>query len=187
MLVAAPLTPAQREEASAQAYSLSLRGCSSREIGRQLGVSHKTAGRLVRAESERRAAERPDYRQFALDSHKRAIARCWDELDKNPSPHACAQLLHALNAGLSSIELIAGVRAPTRSRTEVRHELGGIDLGRLSEAEMVALQMLLEKAEGNIDADVVAAIATRYEAGALVFGDERFLELEPVGEDLPSS
>ena len=184
--MAAPLTPAQREELSAEAYSLSLRGFSAREIGRQLDVSHKTVSSYVKAESERRAAERPDYRQFALDSHRQAIRRCWDELDKNPSPHATAQLLHALNAGLSSIELIAGVRAPTKHKTETRHELQDFDPDRLSEAEAVALGMLLSKMEGKTEADVVAVIAQRHEAGDLVFGSEDLIELEPVEEDLPN-
>jgi hypothetical protein len=137
--VARPLTPALREECSQQAYELSLRGLSARAIGRELGISHKTALSYVRSEAERRHAERPDFTQYALDAHRLTISRCWEELDKAPSPHATAQLLHALNAALNSIELIAGVRAPTRSKAEVTNGLRSLERGLalLSDSELL--------------------------------------------------
>jgi len=46
--------------------------------------------------------------------------------------------------------------------------------------------MLLSKMEGKTEADVVAVIAQRHEAGDLVFGSEDLIELEPAEEDLPN-
>ena len=185
--MAAPLTPAQREELSVEAYELSLRGNSAREIGRRLGVSHKTISSYLRAEAARRRDERPDYHQYALDSHRKAVRRCWEELDKNPTAHATAQLLHALNAALGSIELIAGVRAPTRSKTEVSLDVQLFDQGLplLSDAELEALTLFIKKMEGSIDkdTDVLAEIVRKYEAGEFRGDPDDLLELEPLEEE----
>jgi hypothetical protein len=184
--VARPLTPAQREELSVEAYELSLRGHSARELARRFGVSHKTISSYLRAEAARRRDERPDYQQYALDNHRKAVQRCWEELDKNPTAHAVAQLLHALNAALGSIELIAGVRAPTRSKTELSLDVQLLDQGLplLSDAELTALMMLFKKMSNEIDedTDVLAEIVRKYEAGKLRDDSDEPLELAPVEE-----
>jgi transcriptional regulator with XRE-family HTH domain len=110
--VAANKTPAQREDLAHSAYELSLRGKSSREIAGKLGISHPTAATYVKAETERRRAERPDIAPWLIDGHRKAMARAWEELDERPSAHASAQLLHALNSALSSIATVAGANAP---------------------------------------------------------------------------
>jgi len=165
-----------------------LRGVSARDIGREFGISHKTVLSYLQKEAQRRRAEHPDYRQYALDSHREAVRRTWDELDKDPSPHAAAQLIHALNSSLNSIELITGVRAPTRSQAEVLHRdaLDGVELHRLSWEELQAFEMLFKKTIGETDedTDVLAEIVRLYEAGELRKDDpEALLELEPVEEE----
>jgi IS30 family transposase len=186
--VAAPLTPARREELLPKVYERSLRGVSAREIGREFGISHKTVISYLQKEAQRRRAEHPDYRQYALDSHREAVRRTWDELDKNPSPHAAAQLIHALNTSLNSIELITGVRAPTKSQAEVLHKdaLDAFEPHRLSWEELTAFEMLLKKSMGETDedTDVLAEIIRQYETGELQKDDpDKLLELEPVEEE----
>lgn len=46
--------PAEQAEKQVQAYTLRLRGLSLREIGKQLGVSHETARKLISAEADDR-------------------------------------------------------------------------------------------------------------------------------------
>jgi IS30 family transposase len=189
--MARPLTPAQREEISAQAYQLSLAGRSTRAIAKELGVTRDTITRYLKKEAARRRAERPDHAQHAVDSYRQAVRRCWEELEKDPSPHAVAQLIHALNTSLSSIDLINGVRAPSKSITyDANNPYDGLE--RLSNAELGAFKLLIWKMSGQIseDVDVLALITKRYAAGTLAaeaFGDEDdVLELEPL-EDADAS
>ena len=184
--MARPLTPAQRQELSVEAYELSLRGLSAREIARRFNVSHKTISSYLRAEAARRREERPDYQQYLLDGHRKVVKRCWDELERDPSPHATAQLLHALNAALNSLELLAGVRPPTRSKTEITHDTRSWERGleRLSEPELLALEMLHKKVHGQIDkdTDVLGLIIRKHQAGELVIRADP-LELEEPDEE----
>jgi hypothetical protein len=166
---------------------LSLRGCSSREVGRRLNISHKTASLYIKAETERRRAERPDPYQQSIDGHREALSRAWEELDKSPSPHAAAQLLHAVNAALNSIDLLNGTRAPTRSKREINIDVS-LDQGfeRLSGAELGALELLAAKMAGRIDenTDVLREILQRHETGTLTEVEHYpVLELEPTEED----
>jgi predicted transcriptional regulator len=184
--MARPLTLAQREEISAQAYQLSLAGRSTRAIAKELGVTRDTVSRCLKKEAARRRAERPDHAQHAVDSYRQAVRRCWEELEKDPSPHAVAQLIHALNTSLSSIDLINGVRAPSKSITyDANNPYDGLE--RLSNAELGAFKLLIWKMSGQIseDVDVLALITKRYAAGTLAaeaFGaeDDDVLELEPL-------
>jgi predicted transcriptional regulator len=186
--MARPLTPARREEISAEAYQLSLRGHSTRAIAKELGVSPRTISSYLKKEAARRRTERPDHVQHAVDSYRQAVRRCWEELEKDPSPHAVAQLIHALNTSLSSIDLINGVRAPSKSITyDAANPYDGLE--RLSDAELGAFRLLVWKMSGQIsgDADVLALITKRYAAGTLVAEDvdedDDLLELEPLEED----
>lgn len=54
--MAAPLTPAQREEHGRRAWSMSLRGKKAPAIARELDVDEKTVDRLLKRERERMAA-----------------------------------------------------------------------------------------------------------------------------------
>ena len=184
--MARPLTPAQREDRAAEAYRLSLKGYGSREIGRLLDVSHTTAQAYVRAETTRRRAERPDFQQYVIDAHRQAIARCWEELDRNPTSHAAAQLLHALNSALASLTTVTGAAPPKRTEADIRHRteasVRGLEL--LTTPELRALQLLCNKAAGRMgpEVDVLELIVERYRAGEL--GDENnvVVELVPIEE-----
>src|SRR5215211_2869954 len=144
------LTPAERAELGAEYYRLSLQGHSNREVARRVGVDHKTAARLIHEEAERNRAEKPDHYQKALDGHRQAIKRCWDELDKNPSPHSAAMLLNALNSALVNVDLITGVRAPARTKADVNHHVT-LDQGmsNLSDQELVVFEALIGKVMGD--------------------------------------
>ncbi len=161
------LTLAERDDFGARAYDLSLEGHSARAIARQLGISHHTVTSLIQAESARRSAERPDRRQHALDSLRRAMRRAWQELDGNPSPHATAQLLHALNSLQSEMNKIDGVHAPTKvdARVSVQQESY---VGNLADGPLEAVSIILEAASHGADGeDALAEVVHRYQAGTL--------------------
>jgi IS30 family transposase len=84
-------TLAERAELSYQAYRDSSYGMSGREIGKELGIDHKTAIKLVREEAERRRDEESHDFQKACDTYKTIIRRCREELDSSPSDHAVSQ------------------------------------------------------------------------------------------------
>jgi|SRR5215207_6964575 len=147
------LTPAKRAELSVECYRLSLQGHSIREVARRVGVDHKTASRLIHEEAERNRAEKPNHYQKALDSHRQAVKRCWDELDRNPSPHSAAMLLNALNNALVNVDLITGVRASARLQADVNHHVTTLTQGieNLSPREMDVLEALIDKVLGDVD------------------------------------
>jgi DNA-binding CsgD family transcriptional regulator len=86
--MAAPLTPAQRDEYGTEAYRLSLRGQSAPTIARTLGVSEKTVDRLLKIERERVRARRDkedhgdaDLVQF-LGEQDAVLADVWRRLEE---------------------------------------------------------------------------------------------------------
>ncbi len=166
--MAKPLTPAQRQDFGSQCYELSLKGVSNREIARQLGVSDKTVSRLVRQEAERRGRERPDFLQHAIDTHRRTIARIWEELDRrDPSPHATSQLAHALTNAQSQLDKITGVLAPSRMdiRMSVSQEYG---VQNLSDAALEAVVILTQAGSAGQDGeDALREIVRRYQNNTL--------------------
>ncbi len=167
--MAKPLSPAQREELLGEAYRLSLRGYSAREIGRTLGVSDKTAGKLVRHEAQRRSAERPDYLQRAIDSHQQLIRRIWQVLDhRNPSDHALAQLAHAVTNAQSQLDKITGVLAPVKA--DVRMTIAQEPYAaNLADGPLQAVAILLKAgAAGEDGQDALKEILARYQNGTLV-------------------
>ncbi len=176
------LTLAERDSLGAQAYELSLEGRSAREIGRILGVSHHTVTSLVRAEGERRSAERPDRRQHALDSLRRAMRRAWEELDGNPSPHATAELLRALGTLQGEINKIDGVHAPQKvdARVSVHLEQESY-IHHLGDAPLAAVSHILEAGSRGEDGEAaLREVVARYRQGTLA-GDLHppdLLELE---------
>lgn len=166
------LTLAERDELAHKAYDLSLEGCSAREIGRMLDVSHHTAAALVKEEASKRAAERPDRRQQVLDSLRRAVKRVWEELNSDrPSSHATAQLSNALVALLAEYNRVEGLHAPTRvdarvdARLTVQQESY---VGNLAAGPLEAVSMILEAgAAGEDGEDALKEVVRRYEAGEL--------------------
>ncbi len=166
--MAKPLSPAQREELLGEAYALSLRGYSAREIGRTLGVSDKTAGRLVRQEAQRRSSERPDYLQRAIDSHQQLIKRIWQVLDSgSPSEHALAQLAHAVTNAQSQLDKITGVLAPVKA--DVRMTITQENcVQSLADGPLEAVVILTQAgAAGEDGEDALREIVRRYQAGTL--------------------
>jgi hypothetical protein len=173
----------------ARCYEESLKGKSTRRIAEEERLSPSTVSGYIRKEAERRRAERPDYRQRSIDVHTRTIARAEEELAKDPSSHAVAQLLHAKTAAQSNIDLICGNRAPSKSVSYRADLVEQLEPDNLSAAELEALLMLLEKSLGNVEGDVLAEIVERYQDGTLV--SYEYVEDEEDGDgevlELPSA
>jgi transposase len=185
--VAAPLTPARREEIKVEAYRLSLQGHSAREIARKFGVDHHTISRYLKEEAHRRRQSRPDYQQYIADSHRQVIRRAWEELDRAPTAHAVAQLLHALNASLSALTTVTGAAPPKRTEAEIFHHTKAWEqgLGLLSPEELSALELLFRKVQGEIsqNTNVLEEIIERYRSGNLGRDTDNIVELMPVAEE----
>lgn len=181
--MARPLSPAKREEIAHEAYRLSTRGKSSREVARILGVSHTTVQAHVRSEIARRRENRPDFQQSLIDAHMQVLDRLWEELDRNPTSHAVAQLSHACNAALASLAALTGANPPRRSEADIHHhtqEAWSRGFETLSGPELAAFMLLLGKVEGKVAAaaDVVSEIVRQYQSGTLVLEDN-IVEIHP--------
>jgi hypothetical protein len=153
-IVARRYSEAERAELAFQCYRLNLHGLSGREIGKQLGIDHKTAIKLVKEEAERRRDEESHDFQKAVDTYRAIIRRCKEELDSSPSGHAVSQLSHAMISAQNSIDLLLGLRAPTRKEVNVEHRLlkemviEGTE--RLNDEELNLLQLLVLKMSGDL-------------------------------------
>lgn len=84
--MAAPLTPAQREEYARQAWRLSLKGNSAPQIAGTLGISEKTVDALLKRERQRVAKQYDRDRLTALahfeGEQDAIIADAWTRLDQ---------------------------------------------------------------------------------------------------------
>jgi hypothetical protein len=169
-----------------EAYRLSLKGHSAREIARQLEVDHKTITRYLKQEALRRREARPDYQQYIADSHRQAIRRCWEELDRAPTAHAVAQLLHALNASLTALTTVTGAAPLKRTEAEIfHHSQAWQGLGLLSPEELTALELLFAKVQGEIsqNTNVLEEIIEQYRSGKLGGDTDNVVELVPIAEE----
>ena len=177
----ARLPAARREELKAEAYRLSLEdGLSYRQIAARLGIDPKTVSSLIR-EVASQARESIDLTyQRTYRARTRLLADLEEQLKaEGVSPHARAQLAHAFNATLDSLDLLAGTRAPTKSqstvrgRVDVRHEYSAVEamLENLSYEEAWVLKRLMEKAsaepEEAQEMDVLSEIAEELRNGTL--------------------
>jgi coproporphyrinogen III oxidase-like Fe-S oxidoreductase len=97
----------------------------------------------------------------------------------DPAASARAQLAHAFNATLDSLDLLAGTRAPTKSqstvrgRVDIRHEVAAVDamLENLTYEEAWVMKRLMEKAsaepEEAQEIDVIAEVVEELRHGTL--------------------
>ncbi len=114
----------------------------------------------------------------------------WQELERDPSPYAVAQLCHALHATLVALAGLTGANAPTNRVAEAEarrraEEIVTEGCERLSAEEFGALCLLKSKMEGEVppQQDVLAEIIKRYRAGTLVVGGEILEASEGLGEE----
>src|SRR5919199_2935706 len=153
----ARLPAARGEELKAQAYKMSLEdGMSMRAIARQLGIDSHTVSALIR-EAAAQARESID---LTYARTFRARTRLLEDLEKQltkegVSAHAKAQIAHAINSTLDSLDLLAGTRAPTKTAIAARltsrtsSSAGASDgwyLDRLSQSELWVFELLVRKA-----------------------------------------
>lgn len=182
------LTPAQREQLSAECFELSLEGLSLREIGRRKGLSHPTVSNLISEESTRRRKQAEDHLQKSLAMKMKVVERLWSELHNNPSSHATANLGHALRGLLSDLDKLTGVIPPS----QVHHKMDvQVVLNqalrnwvpRLNDDELQMLYLLACKAEGGDipeETDVVRMAFERYsQQGTLKKSEPEIIEVIP--------
>src|SRR5919199_1799478 len=155
----ARLPAARREELKAQAYKLSLEeGLSYRQIAGRLGIDPKTVSTMIK-EAASQARESIDLTyQRTYRARTRLLADLEEQLKaEGVSPHARAQLAHAFNSTLDSLDLLAGTRAPTKSQqtirgqVDVRHQHAAVEaaIENLTYGETWAMQKLMEKASAD--------------------------------------
>ncbi len=164
------LTLAQKHSLGEQAYEMSLKGCSDRAISRQLGISHHTVRSLIRQQAEQRRGEDPDnLRQRRLDSISRLMQRIWEELDRDPSPHATAELSRAWNGLIAEMNKLDGLYAPQKVDARVSVQLQQESyIHHLGDAPLVAVSHILEAASRGEDGeDALAEVVQRYQEGTL--------------------
>jgi transposase-like protein len=150
-------TEAQRAEMAIRAYQLSLYGESHRSIARELGIDHKTVARLLDEEKERRREEQGDEALASAAIYQDVIKRCKQELDGHPSSHAVSQLSHAIVSARNSVDLLLGLRAPSKSQIQVQHsleELVGPNFAKLNDDEIAIFSRLALKWDGAVPEDV---------------------------------
>lgn len=179
----ARLPAARREELKAQAYKMSLEdGMSMRAIARQLGIDPHTVSALIR-EAAAQARESID---LTYARTFRARTRLLEDLEKQltkegVSAHAKAQIAHAINSTLDSLDLLAGTRAPSKSAVSARVSSSSsrgataddYHMDRLSVEELWVFEKLVEKVTASEDGpelyheDVVEVILEAAREGQL--------------------
>jgi hypothetical protein len=179
-----PKTPPERERFIDLVWQDSIQGHNAADIARRHNLDRKTVGRYLQKARERWRAENPDPAQRVVDSHWKAVQRCWQELENGrPSPNAVAQLTLSIRSNLDSVSSIEGIKALSKSTSESqrRDYLNSLDIEVLSSAEIHAFELFFEKLTGGFEGDVVDEIVRRYNAGIL---DDRDYHYENDGEDL---
>lgn len=128
--MAARLTTAQREEKTAQAYSLSLRGVQSAAIGRALGISEKTVDIYLKQERARVAAQRETEKAYDrerfLGEQDAIAAESWRIATQKDHISPTARAAHLSNAMNASVN-----KAKALGLFVERHEHSGPDGGPL--------------------------------------------------------
>jgi hypothetical protein len=194
------LSPAEREEKAHLCYELSLKGMSTREIGAHPDVqlSHPTVANLIGEEGERRRSAREDARMRSVAMKMKTVERMWAELDSSPSAHAVAQLGHALRGLLADVDLITGVRAPTKTANVHHHIVENIRdafyqtyFRALADDEFTMFELLYYKTPGDHhaipqDVDVVKLAFEYYQRNGSLEGlDAESLCVPREGADVP--
>ena len=191
------LTPAEREERAYECYELSSKGLSAREIGRRTGLSHPTVSNLIGEEVERRRSAREDHRMKSVAMKMKTVERMWAELDSSPSSHAVAQLGHALRGLLADVDLITGVRAPTKTANVHHHVVENIRdafyqtyFRALADDEFTMFELLYYKTPGDHhaipqDVDVVKLAFEYYQRNGSLEGLDAESLCVPREADVP--
>ena len=181
----ARLPMARREKLKSEAFRLSLEeGMSYRAIAKRLGIDPHTSSRLIKeAASEARQdidlvyAKTLRARTKLLESLEEQLTR------EGVSAHGKAQIGHAINSTLDSIDLLVGTRAPTKSAVAARvtsssssgkTAANALDLSSLTPAELWLYDLLFKKIsvsdpgyELYKDLDVIGEVVAAHRAGTL--------------------
>src|ERR671933_354086 len=180
--MAGRLPPAKRQELMVSAYELSLEGHTFREIGRRLGLSHSTISEMVRTEAEKRRKSVDLQVQRLVDMNMKAVTRLWEELNRNPSGHSTANLVHALRGLLQDIGKLSGAPPPSLHyhKVDVKHSVEQMFqnwYGKLNSEELEMLMRLIAKIDESIPPDVCVvegAVRVYRERGTLQRSDYDF-------------
>src|SRR5919199_5556758 len=115
------LPPGKREVLKSKAFAMSVENnMSNRAIARELSIDPRTVGNLLREATEEARQDTSLIFQKTLKARTRLLENLSQTLEKEGvSPHARAQLAHAVNSTLDSIDVLCGTRAPTNSRMTV--------------------------------------------------------------------
>jgi hypothetical protein len=141
------LSAAQREELCYEAYELSLKRYSYREIAARLNVNKDTVTSLVREERSRRRIEYFGEIQQSADTYASIERECWQRLSTSPSGKPSLAVVGLLNSAISARtrrDQLLGLDAPRKS--EVHQKVVRFDWSRLSSAELEVVEAALEKA-----------------------------------------
>ena len=109
------LPKAKKEELSARAVELHVKGYNFSEIGRQIEVDRRTAKKWVDDELARRSEHRTHDKEKAIATYEAVIAEAWARLEKldNRSLNVSG-LLNSIRSAQDSINKITGAEAPQK-------------------------------------------------------------------------
>lgn len=138
------LNEAQLEELGAKAFEMASKSVSYARIAEILGVHRNTVRRLVNHEVGVLRRERKDGdRERAIGVYKAVQEEAWDRLGRlKDSSQNVTGCLNVIIQAQRSIDEITGVRAPV----EWKGRLESIDLSKLEDDELDAMEQLLERA-----------------------------------------
>ena len=191
------LPPGKREVLKSKAFAMSVENnMSNRAIARELSIDPRTVGNLLREATEEARQDTSLIFQKTLKARTNLLENLGKTLEKEGvSPHARAQLAHAVNSTLDSIDVLCGTRAPTNSRMTVSGRItNGVSseadrrfregLERMSEAELWAFERFYAKAfaedgDPDQDADIIQEILDAWREGTLPRERKNFYDLTP--------
>jgi hypothetical protein len=143
------LSAAQREELSYEAYELSIKRLSYREIAARLNVNKDTVTSLIREERSRRRIEYFGEILAAAGTYACVEREAWQRLSDAPpgsKPNlATVGLLNNIISARTRRDALLGLDAPRKSQVHQRIER--FDFSRLSSAELEVVESALSKAE----------------------------------------
>jgi hypothetical protein len=196
------LPPGKREVLKTKAFAMSVEdNLSNRAIARELSIDPRTVGNLLREATAEAREDRSLIYQKTLKGRTKLLENLSKTLEKEGvSPHARAQLAHAANSTLDSIDLLAGTRSPAASRVTVSGRIGGNGLPsederllsealeRMSPAELWAWDRFFAKlyareGDPDRDADVIKEIIESWREGILPREAKPFADLSDEEHD----
>jgi DNA-binding CsgD family transcriptional regulator len=141
------LSPAEREELGYEAYELSLKRYTYREIARELSLNKDTVAGLVHEERARRRLEHFAEIQQSADTYAAVEREAWQRLSGSPPGRpnlATVGLLNTIVSARTRRDLLLGLDAPKKA--DIRQRIERIDLSRLNDAELESVEAALQKA-----------------------------------------